>query len=331
LFDKSKLKYFGLGLGLRSELRRSTFDYLDENARQTLIEWLEIVPENHIYRGGLPAKHFKEAVNREIPLIPHSANLSIGSAPRKLGEIEFDMFLLNQLKKLNQEIKAPWFSDHLSVTRIRGKYFQELLPVPLTKLSMKIVADNIKFYQDQFQIPFLVENPSYYLYYPENEMREYQYLNELCELADCGLLLDLNNVYVNSVNHRYRAKDFISEINLDKVVQVHLAGHKKKYKSRYTDTEIKLLDTRANNVHPTVMELFKTVFNKTRIKAVSLERDGNFNFTEIVEELKQIRKIMDDKYDAKQNENQQINEFCILLDQIARIEIIENSSADHLR
>lgn len=296
--DKNKLKYFGLGLGYRREIRKDIIEYLEKPIPQTLIQWLEIVPENYIYKGGYPRKQFEEILDMGVPIIPHGVNLSIGSAPRHKKKLEFDFHLLRGLKELFDEIKAPWFSDHLSCSRIGQHYFQELIPVPFTKEAVDVVADNIKFLEDYFQLPFLFENPSYYSQIIKPEMRESTFINSILKKAKCGLLLDVNNVFVNSVNHRYLAKQFIDDLDLSKVVQIHMAGHKKGYRSRLTGHQIKILDTHGENMNSNVVDLFDYVIKKSRPKAVLLERDSNFEdegFDGLIDELKKLRFIMDSK------------------------------------
>lgn len=312
--DKSKLKYFGLGLGYRREIRKDIIEYFEKPIPQTLIQWLEIVPENYIYKGGHPRKQFEEILDMGIPLIPHGVNLSIGSAPKYKKKLEFDFHLLRGLKELFEEIKAPWFSDHLSCSRIGQHYFQELIPVPFTKEAVDVVADNIKFLEDYFQLPFLFENPSYYSHIVKPEMRESTFINSILKKAKCGLLLDVNNVFVNSVNHKYLPKQFVDDIDSSKVVQIHMAGHKKGYKSKLTGHEIKILDTHGENMQERVLELFQYVIKNSRPKAVLLERDSNFEeegFEGLVDELKKLRFIMDSKLEFFQNnanEEEQIQE-----------------------
>ena len=298
--DTNKLRYFGLGLGYRREIRKDIIDYLAKPIPQTFIQWLEIVPENYIYKGGFPRKQFEKLMNMGVPLIPHGVNLSIGTAHKDKKRPNYDFHLLRGLKDLFEEIKAPWFSDHLSCSRIDNHYFQELIPVPFTKEAVDVVSDNIKFLEDYFQLPFLFENPSYYSHIIKPEMRESTFINAVLKKAKCGLLLDVNNVFVNSVNHRYLPKQFIDDLDLSKVVQVHMAGHRKGYKSKLANHEIKILDTHGENMSERVLELFVHLMSKTRPKAVLLERDSNFDaegFEGLLDELRKLRDIMDSRLD----------------------------------
>jgi uncharacterized protein (UPF0276 family) len=299
----NKLKFYGLGIGLRDEIQKDILNYLEASSTQTLIQWLEIIPENYINNGGLPRKHFQEVLAKGIPLIPHGVNLSIGSAPQNKKRLEFDFYLLKGLKELFQEIKAPWFSDHLTNSRIGSHYFQELIPVPFTKEAAEVVANNIKYLEDYFQIPFLFENPSYYTNYGLRELREQTFINLVLEKARCGFLLDINNVLVNSINHKYLPKPFLDDLDLRKVVQVHLGGLKRGYTSKLTGHSIKVLDSHSEPVSDVALDLFSYVIKKTKVKAVLLERDMNFSedgFLGLLYELKQIRRIMDSKYDSEE-------------------------------
>ncbi len=296
----NKLKFYGLGIGLRNEIQKDILSYLESTPKQTLIQWLEIIPENYVNNGGLPRERFQEVLASGVPLIPHGVNLSIGTAPQNKKRLEFDFYLLAALKELFQEIKAPWFSDHLSNSRIGSDYLQELIPVPFTKEATEVIANNIKYLEDYFQLPFLFENPSYYTTYGLRELREQTFINLVLEKARCGLLLDLNNVLVNSVNHRYLPKPFLDDLDLKRVVQIHLGGFKKA-SAKSPVSRIKLLDSHSEPVSDLVLDLFSYVIKKTRVKAVLLERDSNFDaeggFLSLIYELKQIRKIMDSKYD----------------------------------
>jgi uncharacterized protein len=288
VFKKSNFKNYGLGLGLRKDLRENILG-LDPG----LINWLEIVPENYIYRGGINQKNFQQVLSSTIPLIPHGVNLSIGTAPEEGHKAAYDKYLLEGLKDLFNEIKPPWFSDHISCTRINSIYLQDLIPVPRTIEAVEIVANNIKFLQDYFQLPFLIENPSYYSDIIEPELSEADFINRILEKSDCGLLLDVNNVFVNAFNHGYDSILFIDSLDLERVVQVHIAGHLENYKCWINNRVLGILDTHGHPIKKEVYDLLAYVASKTKIKAVLLERDSNFgDFEAIVKELKTIEQIL---------------------------------------
>lgn len=293
MFDKSSIKNYGLGLGLRRSLQKETLEYIRNGIEPNLIEWLEIVPENYINRGGIFQRNFQEFLDQNIQFIPHSVNLSIGTAPSQPGKAEYDPYLIDTLKDFFQVIKAPWFSDHISCTRINGFYLQDLLPIPFTREAVEVISTNIKFLQDEFQIPFLIENPSYYTTLIEPEMGEVDFINAILAKADCGLLLDVNNVYVNSINHNYSPEKFISGLDIDRTVQIHIAGHREGYTAHFNNKYLKVLDTHGENIKKEVFDLLRLVLSKTETKAILLERDSNFpEFPELLEELQEIRNIM---------------------------------------
>ena len=288
---KKQFKNYGLGLGLRKKLRQDTLNHIKNN---NLIEWLEIVPENYIQKGGLPRKEFEEVLESKIQLIPHGVNLSIGTAPDTPGKACFDNNLLSMLEELFKEIKAPWFSDHISCTRINGIYLQDLIPIPFSRESLNIVSDNIKYLEDRFQLPFLFENPSYYSTITEPEMTELEFVNSLLEKTNCGMLLDVNNIYVNSINHKtYTPDEYLNGLNLDRVIQVHIAGHHEDYTAWVSGKTLKILDTHGAKIKTEVYKILEKLLEKTEIKAILLERDSNLpEFKELIIELEHIKSLI---------------------------------------
>jgi hypothetical protein len=292
VFKKSNLKDFGLGLGLRKDLRKNILESLEN--QEGLIDWLEIVPENYIYRGGSHKKNLEEIIKTKIPLIPHGVNLSIGTAPEPGLSYSYDQYLLDGLKNLFEQINPPWFSDHISCTRVGSIYLQDLIPVPRTEEAINVISTNIKFLQDYFQIPFLVENPSYYSVLVEPEFTEADFINAILEKADCGLLLDVNNIFVNAFNHQYNAVEFLDSLDLDRVVQIHMAGHIENYKCWINGKTLGILDTHGHPIKKEVYELLDLVLKRTQVKAILLERDSNFSdFDSIKKELITIKNIME--------------------------------------
>ncbi len=294
MLNKAEITNYGLGLGLRRFIQKDILDFISNNPEQKLIQWLEIVPENYINRGGLFEKNFTEILEQNIQLIPHSVNLSIGTAPKYAGQAEYDPFLITELKKFFKQINAPWFSDHLSCTRINGYYLQDLIPIPFTKEAVNVISDNVKFLQDEFQIPFLIENPSYYSTLVKPEMSEAEFINAILEQADCGLLLDVNNIYVNSINQNYDPLKFLKEIDLKRTVQIHIAGHRENYQAFLSTKLLKILDTHGEAIPEQVFKILEQVLEETEVKAILLERDSNFpEFAELTKELSQIKELMD--------------------------------------
>src|SRR5262249_52628384 len=152
-------------------------------------------------------------------LVSHGVNLSLGSGD------PLNMDYLLELKRLLDEFDVPWWSDHLCFASNSELYFNDLLPLPWSHEAVNHVCERIKRAQDYIGRPLLVENITYYMQMPGRQMHEAQFISEVLERADCGMLLDLNNVFVNSVNHRFDPYEFLSAIPLDRVVQIHMAGH----------------------------------------------------------------------------------------------------------
>lgn len=273
LDTKKRLPNLGIGLGLRRELATKTLE------SESRIDWLELVPENYMGLGGACRERLESARNK-FPLVTHGINLSIGSTD------DLNSDYLSKLKKLLDLIDAPWFSDHLCFTSCDGIYMHDLLPLPRSKEAIKLIAEKVKRVQETIGRPFLLENISYYMNVPGCEMNDSQFLAEVAEKADCGLLLDVNNVYVNSLNHGFDPYQYLDQIPLERTVQIHVAGHKQG--SEY------VIDTHGSAVVEPVFELLQYVLERVEAKGVMLERDQNFpEFEEILLEVDRIRAISD--------------------------------------
>ncbi len=268
---KDSLPVLGVGLGYRRELAELTV----ENKHK--IDWLEIVPENYMDLGGAARERLEHAIG-SFPLVTHGINLSIGSS----DELREDYLVA--LKKLLDLIDAPWWSDHLCFTSIDGKYLHDLLPLPFNREAVDHSVRRIKQAAGRIERPFLIENISFYMNMPGSTMSEAAFLSSVLEEADCGLLLDVNNVYVNSINHNYDPYKFIDSIPIERTVQIHIAGH--------SHTDEIILDSHGNAVVEPVFELLAYVLSKTKVQAIMLERDQNFpEFNELIGELDQMRQI----------------------------------------
>jgi len=266
---KKKLPVLGVGLGLRRELAHHTFDNADK------IDWLELVPENYMDLGGMARERLEKA-HQAFPLVTHGVNLSIGSTD------DLNEDYLKALKKLLDTIDAPWFSDHLCFSSVAGSYLHDLLPLPCSREALAHVVGRIKRVQDYIGRPLLLENISFYMNMPGSEMSEVEFLSDVLEKADCGLLLDVNNVYVNSINHNFDPYKYLNALPIERTVQMHIAGH--------THGEDMIIDTHGNPVIEPVFELLDYVLARVPVNAVMLERDQNYPaFSEILAELHQIR------------------------------------------
>ncbi len=272
-FIKAKKQFpdLGVGLGLRRELAQDIY----QNRQR--IDWLELCPENYMEIGGKAQERLEQAIEA-FPLISHGINLSIGSAD------PLNQDYLAKLKKLLDRVDSAWWSDHLCFTSVDGRYLHDLLPLPLTREALAHIIERIKYVQKFVGRPFLIENISYYMTVPGAEMSEAQFISEILERADCGLLLDVNNVYVNSINHCFDPHDYINQLPLERVAQIHVAGH-----SKIDDV---VIDTHGMPVIEPVFELLRDVLAKTHVNAILLERDQNYPpFEELITELDSIRRI----------------------------------------
>jgi uncharacterized protein (UPF0276 family) len=271
LDTKKRLPNLGIGLGLRRELASQT---LESRGR---IDWLELVPENYMGLGGACRERL-ESAREKFPLVTHGINLSIGSTDDLNSEY------LSKLKKLLDFVDAPWFSDHLCFTSCDGIYMHDLLPVPRSREAIDLIAEKVKRIQGTIERPFLLENISYYMNVPGCEMNDSQFLAQVVEKADCGLLLDVNNVYVNSLNHHFDPFQYLDQIPLERTVQIHVAGHKQGCEH--------VIDTHGAPVVEPVFELLQYVLERIDANGVMLERDQNFpEFEEILSEVDRIREI----------------------------------------
>ncbi len=261
----------GVGLGLRSPLLEETLAGTDK------IDWVEIAPENYMGKGGAAVRNLKRAFE-VYPIIPHGVTMSLGSTD------PWDHEFLTELKKFFQWIDPPWFSDHLCYGGINGIYFNDLMPLVRTPEAVDHIVKRIRFIQETFERPYLIENVSYYLEQPENTMTEHDFLAEILEKSDCGLLLDVNNIYVNAQNYNRDPYVYLNRIPLERVVQIHVAGH-----NHFPEG---IVDTHGDAVCDGVWELLDWVLRRCNPCGVMIERDQNFPpFAELEQELLKVRQI----------------------------------------
>ncbi|HYC78502.1 MAG TPA: DUF692 domain-containing protein [Planctomycetota bacterium] len=202
----------GFGVGLRKP------HVADLAASTPRVDWFEFTPENYMNRGGAALRALRTVAER-YPTAAHGVGASLGS-PR--GP---DRAFLRQLAETCRLGRARWASDHACYTTADGRSLNELFPLPFTEEAVRVVARNVRRVRDAIEAPYLIENISYYATPDAREMDEAAFLTAVLEEADCGLLLDVNNVYVNATNHGYDARAFLRRLPLHRVVQVHLAGH----------------------------------------------------------------------------------------------------------
>ncbi|MDY7229744.1 DUF692 domain-containing protein [Hyalangium rubrum] len=255
------LKPLGAGIGLRREF----YDSLPLTERT--LDWLEIVPENFLSMGGRAQRTLDVCAERWT-LLPHGVGLNIG------GPDPVDEDYLTRLAALVKRLKAPFFSDHLCYSRLGGVYLHDLLPLPFNDEAVEHVVPRVREVMARVGRPFLLENPSYYARMPGGTLAEADFLRHVAEQADCGLLLDVNNVYVNAQNHAYDPRAFIDALPLERVVQIHLAGH-----HRRPDV---IIDTHGAAVCDEVWELYRYVLKRTGPVSTLIEWDQDIPSLEAV-------------------------------------------------
>jgi len=245
---------YGVGVGLRTP----HYSHLLE--KKPPVAWLEILSENYMVDGGRPLEILDE-IMETYRVIQHGVSLYFGSSD------PYDREHLDKLKSLINRTGTPFVSDHLCWGSFDGTYSHDLLPIPFTHQFAKNAAERIRFVRDYLEVPICVENISSYAEFVDSEMSEQEFLSETAELADCGILLDVNNVYVSSQNHGFDPIEYISNIPFERVGQIHIAGH--------TVCDGYLLDTHDSPVCDPVWKLFEQIIGKVGPTNVLLEWDSS--------------------------------------------------------
>ena len=249
-----QLPDLGLGLGLRGE----HFNHILEH--KPAVDWFEIISENFMDSGGRP-RYILDQIAEQYPIVMHGVSMSIGST----DPLNFEY--LKRLKKLADEVNPKWISDHLCWTGVLSLNSHDLLPVVLNEESLKLITTKIKQVQDYLERPLILENPSTYLTFQQSTIPEWQFLKHMAEETNCGLLLDVNNVYVSSFNNEFDPIEYIEGLPHERIVQMHLAGH------QHNGDHI--IDTHDSPVVDPVWELFSLAWERTGGTSTLLEWDGN--------------------------------------------------------
>lgn len=244
----------GFGVGLRSV----HYPYILQE--QPDVDWFEIISENYIDSQGRP-RYVLDQIAERYPLVMHGVSLSIGSTD------PLDFEYLAKVKRLATEIAAVWVSDHLCWTGVAGLNTHDLLPVPLNEQTLAHVCERIRIVQDVLQRPLVLENPSSYVTFAASTMPEWEFLARMAEQTDCGLLLDVNNVFVSAFNHDFDPVEYLEAVPHQRVVQFHLAGH--------THCGTHIIDTHDGHVIDRVWDLYRRAHELTGGCATLLEWDAN--------------------------------------------------------
>jgi uncharacterized protein len=261
----------GFGVGLR----RPHYNLiLDTHPK---VDWFEVISENFMVEGGR-ALEVLEGVREHYPIAMHGVSMSIGSTD------PLNRSYLRKLRELARRFEPAWISDHLCWTGVGGRNLHDLLPLPYTEEAINHVVARIRRVQDTLERPILIENVSSYMAFADSTMTEWEFISTIAEEADCGILLDINNIFVSAFNHRFDANEYVDAVPVERVVQYHLAGH--------SDHGTHLLDTHDHPVRDEVWALYERAARRFGEVAAIVEWDDNIpEFAVLAEASERARGI----------------------------------------
>ncbi|HZF16527.1 MAG TPA: DUF692 domain-containing protein [Steroidobacteraceae bacterium] len=273
--NRWNLPDLGLGVGLRT----AHFRHIVE--KWPRMDWFEILSENFIDTEGRPL-HYLDRIAERYAIVMHGVSLSIGST----DPVDFEF--LGKLKALAARVRAVWMGDHICWTGVAGLNGHDLYPVPYTEESLEHLIERVRIAQDFLERPLVLENPSTYLTFRTSSMPEEEFIARLAEEADCGLLLDVNNVYVTCRNHDLDPFEYLKAIPYDRVVQIHLAGH--------SDHGTHCIDTHNGRVIDPVWDLYAEVQRRRGNTATLLEWDADIpKFDVLQREVARANRFRDER------------------------------------
>jgi hypothetical protein len=252
--NRSEFPFLGFGVGLR----RPHYSHVLDNT--PAVDWIEVVTENFMVQGGHPLQVL-ERVRERYPIVLHGVSMSLGSVD------PLNPVYLLQLRDLARRFEPAWVSDHLCWTGVGDRNLHDLLPLPYTEEAITWVAGRIRQVQETLERTILIENVSSYLNFVHSTMSEWEFLSAVAEEADCGILLDINNIYVSAFNHGFEPERYIELVPIGRVVQYHLAGH--------SDHGAYLLDTHDHPVSPKVWSLYDQAVRRFGKVSTLVEWDDN--------------------------------------------------------
>lgn len=263
---------YGIGIGLRVPHLGHILEH------KPVVGWFEIISENYMVDGGRPLAVL-DRILEQYKVVQHGVSMYLGSAgPLNRGH-------LKRLKELVRRTKTPWLTDHLCWGSVDGRYTHDLLPMPYTFEAAKVTARKIRQAQDFLEVPLAVENVSSYAEFHVSEMTEWEFLNEVVERANCGILLDVNNIYVSSRNHNFDPREYLDAVPPERVIQIHIAGHSK--------FEKYILDTHDHPVIGPVWKLYERAIQRFGPTPTLLEWDDRIpSFEEVHAEALKAGKYM---------------------------------------
>jgi len=251
----------GVGIGLRIP----HYDHILD--RKPAVGWFEIISENFMVDGGRPLE-ILDKILEQYTVVQHGVSMYFGSSGRLNREH------LKKLKRLIRRTRTPWISDHLCWGSVDGRYTHDLLPMPYTRAAAKLAAAKIRQARDFLEVPVAVENVSSYAEFHASEMTEWEFLAEVTGRADCGILLDVNNIYVSAFNHGFDPKTYVDHVPMERVAQIHIAGHSRHRKY--------ILDTHDHPVIDPVWELYARAVARCGPTPTLLEWDAHIpSFDEV--------------------------------------------------
>jgi len=262
----------GVGIGLRIPHYRHILEH------KPVVDWFEIISENFMVDGGRPLAVLDQILE-QYQVVQHGVSTYFGSA----GPLDREH--LRRLKALVRRTGTPFVSDHLCWGSVDGTYSHDLLPMPYTWEAVAVTAAKIRQARDVLEVPVIVENVSSYAEFHESRMTEWEFLNEVAERADCGVLLDVNNIYVSSRNHDFDPFTYVNAVPAERVAQIHIAGHSKF--ERYT------LDTHDHPVLDQVWELYGRAIERCGPTSTLLEWDDRIpSFDEVHREALKANRFL---------------------------------------
>lgn len=271
----------GLGLGLRTVHYQHI---LDQNPD---VDWFEIISENYMDCAGRP-RYVLDAIAERYPIVMHGVSMSIGS------DDPLNRDYLQTLKDLATATKARWVSDHVCWTGVAGKNAHDLLPIPYNEQTLQHLVERVRTVQDILERPLVLENPSTYVTFRHSTMQEWDFLKYLVEETGCYLLLDVNNVYVSSVNHDFDPAEYIRALPHGQIAQFHLAGH--------TNCGTHCIDTHDGKVIDPVWDLYRLAYELSGGASTLLEWDANIPpFPVVHAEVLKAKEILSGKYGISQS------------------------------
>jgi uncharacterized protein (UPF0276 family) len=263
----------GFGLGLRVDHYETILN------ERPAVDWFEALTENYLVPGGKPLYHLMR-IREHYPMVMHGVSMSIGSTQ------PLDRTYLAEVKALAQRIEPAWISDHLCWTGVAGKNLHDLMPLPYTDEALKHVAQRVRTVQDILGRRILLENVSSYVTFRDSRLSEWDFLRAVAEEADCLILLDVNNIYVSSINHEFDPREYLAAIPVERVQQIHLAGHQ-----NHGDY---LIDTHDHPVPDPVWALYADAVRRFGRVSTMIERDANIPpLAELQDELLAARRTAD--------------------------------------